>query len=448
VGPAEDGPTAFFSNFRWRADDTLAFNPAPQPFAHPGFLREWEISKPRSRNVADFDVYPGPERLSEVEWTPVTVGTDGLVDISRTFGRTGAAPDSIYARAVISTDQAERRRYRFGYSDKVGIFLNGEPVYYGQSAYRSRDGSFLGIVGLFDAVSLPLRKGDNELFLVIGESFGGWGFTFQDATAVFTAPGVKKAWSTEPTLRIPESVAYDHATDALYVSNYDGYNPSRGAGRQSIAKLSLDGKSLEADWLTGLNNPTGLTVAGGRLWAVEPRQVVEIDPQAGTIVTRHAIPDAAMLNDIAAAPDGSLYISDPRTNTIHRLTEGKAEAWLQSPDIVRPNGLHVLGHTLVVAANGDRCLKTVDLTTKEVTPVATLPLGIIDGVKSDEEGNFLVSINEGRLVRITPRGDVTTLLDTTAVGSNIADFDYVPGGRKMVLFPTFLDHRVTAYSLE
>ena len=441
------GPTAFFSNFRWRADDDLSFNPAPQPFAHPGFLREWELSQPLERRALDFESYPEAGTLDAAPWTKVTAEPDGLVDISRTFGRSGPEPDAILARTVIRSDRAESRRFRFGYSDEVALFLNGQPVYYGNSAYRSRDGSFLGIVGLFDAVHLPLRQGDNELLLAIGESFGGWGFMVQDGTSVFTAPGVQELWSTPADLRIPESAAYDPGTDAVYVSNYDGYNPSRGAGKQSIARISLDGKTVETDWLTGVNNPAGLTVHGNRLWAVETGQVAEIDPQAGAVVARHAIPGAGFLNDIAAAPDGTLYVSDSATGAIHRLKDGAAEAWLQTPDIVRPNGLHVVGDTLVVGANGDRCLKVVDLATKKVTPVATLPLGIIDGVKSDAEGSYLVSINDGRLVRVSPEGQVTTLLDTTAVRTNIADFDYVPE-KKMLVLPTFLDNRVVAYTLE
>ena len=36
--------------------------------------------------------------------------------------------------------------------------------------------SFLGIVGMTDVVYLPLEKGLNEIFLLVKESFGGWGF--------------------------------------------------------------------------------------------------------------------------------------------------------------------------------------------------------------------------------------------------------------------------------
>lgn len=38
-----------------------------------------------------------------------------------------------------------------------------------------RDYRFLGTIGLFDEVYLPLKKGENELWLAVTESFGGWG---------------------------------------------------------------------------------------------------------------------------------------------------------------------------------------------------------------------------------------------------------------------------------
>ena len=66
--------------------------------------------------------------------------------------------------------------FNFGYSDDVSIFLNGRLLFSGMSGYHSRDPSFLGLIGLFDAVPLHLRKGENELLLIVSETFGGWGF--------------------------------------------------------------------------------------------------------------------------------------------------------------------------------------------------------------------------------------------------------------------------------
>ncbi len=89
----------------------------------------------------------------------------------------------------------------YGYSDAIVIFLNGQPVSFGNSAYQQRDPSFLGIIGLNDAVYLPLKKGENELMLSVAESFGGWGFICQESNAVYSwKQGITKIWETEQRL--------------------------------------------------------------------------------------------------------------------------------------------------------------------------------------------------------------------------------------------------------
>ena len=57
-----------------------------------------------------------------------------------------------------------------------------------------------------------------------------------------------------------------------------------------------------------------------------------------------------------------------------------------------------------------------------------------------------MSCNEGYILGVTPAGEVTTILDLTAPGTYIADFDYVPE-RNLLVFPTFLDNRVIAYRM-
>jgi hypothetical protein len=48
-------------------------------------------------------------------------------------------------------------------------------IYGGNNLYQSRDYRFLGTIGYFDELYLPLKKGRNELWMAISESFGGWG---------------------------------------------------------------------------------------------------------------------------------------------------------------------------------------------------------------------------------------------------------------------------------
>ena len=290
------------------------------------------------------------------------------------------SPTAILARTVVHADKEGPKKYWFGYSDEACFFLNGRLVFYGKSAYRSRDTSFLGIIGFYDAVSLPLKKGSNEILFAIGEASGGWGLVLQDATAVHKAAGVEALWETGRDFLIPESAAYDPASDAFYVSNYDGYNPSRGAGLQHISKLTPDGKVVALQWVSGLNNPTGLAVRNGRLYAVERAGLVEIDISSARIVNRTALPGAGFPNDVAVADNGDVYISDSRKSSIYKVSGGRAEEWLNSPDIAAPNGIHILQEKLIVGANGDGCLKTVDLATKAVSTLANLGQGTIDGL--------------------------------------------------------------------
>ena len=61
----------------------------------------------------------------------------------------------------------------------------------------------------------------------------------------------------------------------------------------------------------------------------------------------------------------------------------------------------------------------------------------------DQDENLLVSHWAGRLYRITPEGDLTEILNGERMGWNIADFEYLPE-EKLVVIPTFFDNRVRA----
>jgi sugar lactone lactonase YvrE len=180
---------------------------------------------------------------------------------------------------------------------------------------------------------------------------------------------------------------------------------------------------------------------------VERAALAEIDIPSGRIVTRHALPSPAFPNDVAVDPvSGDVFVSDSGKNTVYRFDEEKVEAWLVGPAIPQPNGLLVANGVLLVGTSGDGSLKTVDLRTKVVTELARFGAGIVDGIAADADGNYLVSINAGRLFRVTPRGEVAKILDTSVVGMNLADFTYIPATRTAV-FPTYTDGRVAAFTI-
>jgi sugar lactone lactonase YvrE len=436
----------YFSNFSYRHDDGLAFEPPPPVDAPPGVITEWELSEPFRLSRIDVERYPGKEWLEGLSWERVGSEPSGLVDVGRYHGRTGREPDIVFARKIIQSDRESVLKLMFGYSDAISIFMNGRLIFSGSSAYRQRDPSFLGVVGLYDMVYLPLEKGGNELLFMVVESFGGWAFMGRDQDAVYRHASLSEAWRSEKEFLIPETVTYDPKRKVFYVSNYDIYNFSFTGGLQHISKVSPEGKVLEARWVEGLSNPTGMAMREDRLFVVERAGVVEIDPSGGGVVKRYPVPGARFLNDIAIDGEGRVYVSDSRGGVIFRLEGDGIEQWLSGDLVDQPNGLHVLEGKLIVADNGDGTIRAFDLETKDMSVLALIPGGGLDGIEEEGNGSLLVSHYEGRLFRVSMDGTVEKLLDTTGPGMRCANFAHVPESNLLAV-PTFEDNRIVLYRL-
>ena len=442
----ENNAKAHFSNFRYRLDDGLAFEPAPIADPVCGVIAEWEISQPFSMNEIDDERTPAAQNFKGIRWQRITAEPSGLVDIGRYAKRPGRGPSIICAKTTIRSDKNDTRKLIFGYSDAVSIFLDGKLLFSGVSSYRFRDPTFLGIVGYFDTVTLPLKKGDNELLLYIAESMGGWGFMCRDGDAIRHEAGVKLLWETPRSLLAPESAVYDPARGCLYVSNYDGYN--RGAtGQQSVSKLSLDGKIDDPDWITGLTNPTGLALAGDTLYAVCRNALVKVALGSRQIAHQVLFPRPVVPNDIAIGDNGTIYISDTFKNCIYRITGAQCEEWLTAPELAGVNGLCFLGGMLIAGGGQEPALYTIDPAAKTIRMIAKWRSGGIDGVEPDGRGNVLVAFSEGKLLRVTPSGQVTKVIDSTGPGLPFGDIAYV-SAKKLVVVPRVYYGSVAAYALQ
>lgn len=148
-------------------------------------VRVWSVSSPFDEALLE-----GVEDLEELDrsmlsWSTLEAGPGGVMNVARLHRRTPTA-NTVLARVVLEADEATVVRAPFGYSDRVGVFVNGERVFSGRSEWRSRDHRFLGTVGPFDEVSMRLRPGRNEVILALSETFGGWGGMMR-----IDAPGVR-----------------------------------------------------------------------------------------------------------------------------------------------------------------------------------------------------------------------------------------------------------------
>lgn len=452
LGPKDS--SACFANFRYRRGDVPAFEVPPAVEKAPGTITEWSISRTYPLERVARDNYPHFYAIFYSQWRPATAEPTGLVDISRHVPRENESGDLVLARSVFRADQEKDAKLSFGYSDEVDVFVNGRKVFSGNSAYRSRDRSFLGVVGLHDAVHVRFEKGLNEVLLMVAERFGGWGFMMR-SDPVLQPPledpaGLTKVWETEPVFLTSESVLYDREREVLYVTSFDNQFNQKQEMTGYVSKLSLDGEILEKEWVSGLHAPTGMDIRRDTLWLCERRHLTAIALETGEIAARYEIPDADFPNDLVIDEDGYIYISDTRPSgwddsRIYRFRDGEFEVWANE-GISRANGLWVHEGHLIVGNSGDGFLKRIGLADGRIENVISLAAGIIDGIKVDNEGNFLVSHWEGQTYRVTLDGRVIRLLDTMPDMRNTADFEFIPDF-DLLIMPTFLDNRVVAYRL-
>ncbi|HET7291648.1 MAG TPA: hypothetical protein VFM88_04420 [Vicinamibacteria bacterium] len=167
---------AYFSNFRFEAGAAPPLRGgAPKPeSAPPGAIRTWRVSGTFAAKSLDGKHELSAEERRVAGWTALAAEGSGIANLARVQG-IGEGRDTAFARATIRSERAQVKKLRLGFSDAVKVFLNDRALYGGRDAYQSRDYRFLGSVGLFDEVYLPLRQGDNELWLAVTEGFGGWG---------------------------------------------------------------------------------------------------------------------------------------------------------------------------------------------------------------------------------------------------------------------------------
>jgi len=172
---------AHFANFVMKRDEIpppQGGDGAPAEATPAGIITRWRVSttfaEKRLDSLGDLD----PASWRDLTWDPLEPGTRGIVNLAM-LRKLDGDRKTVFAATSLHADEAKRVLLRFGFSDSVRVYLNGRPVYRGNDAFQTRDANFLGSVGLFDELILPLKRGDNELWFAVSERFGGWAVVAQ-----------------------------------------------------------------------------------------------------------------------------------------------------------------------------------------------------------------------------------------------------------------------------
>ncbi len=168
---------AHFSNFRFTPADSPPLLPGRVErtrAARPGSIMAWQVSGPLAEETLHGVTELTTAVREPLQWHQLDCESTGLANLSR-LHPLHRLSNTVLVRAVVESDRARVVGLALGYSDRVRVYLNDHLLYAGNNTYRTRDYRYLGTIGYFDQVFLPLQKGPNELLLAVSESFGGWG---------------------------------------------------------------------------------------------------------------------------------------------------------------------------------------------------------------------------------------------------------------------------------
>ena len=248
------------------------------------------------------------------------------------------------------------------------------------------------------------------------------------ATSLFAQHKLEKIWETDTKLLTPESAKLDAKAKIIYVSNIGELNT---ANTGFISKVGLDGKVINARWVTGLNSTKGLGQYKNLLYAAELTQVAVIDINKGAIIQRIPVEGAGMLNDITVDDHGIVYVSDTKTGKVHRIEHGKPSVYLEN--MQGANGLLAVKNDLYVLANN--ALQKVDANKKITVLVKDLEAGP-DGIEMVKPGEFVLTSWGGMVYYAKADGSKQVMMDVRDQKKHTADIGFDPA-TNTVYMPTF-----------
>jgi len=178
VGLTSSAGPAWFANFAVTHIDNpeLQTKEAANLASPPNTIMTWDVSnafkEDMVKNLTKLDA--DSKLLDRLNWISISAEPSGVVNLARVARPTDSA-NTVLVKLTINSDKNQIKKLDLGYSDRVRAYCNGQILYSGTTNFRTRDYRYLGTIGYFDAIYLPLKKGENKVILAVSETFGGWG---------------------------------------------------------------------------------------------------------------------------------------------------------------------------------------------------------------------------------------------------------------------------------
>ncbi|MEQ9103445.1 MAG: hypothetical protein RIE53_01970 [Rhodothermales bacterium] len=144
----------------------------------------------------------------------------------------------------------------------------------------------------------------------------------------------------------PEAVRYDPDQDVYFIANFNGDSGSRD-GNGFISRVRAEDGHVETQqFMVGteqapLHAPRGMMLVDNTLWVADIDGIHGFNRTDGSHVAfiDFSAFEPGFLNDVAAGPDGTLYVSDTGRSRIYRVDGDTVSIAVEGEAIGPPNGI-------------------------------------------------------------------------------------------------------------